>query len=237
MKIFTQKVTEDKLCLQFTLIELLIVIAIIAILAGMLLPALNSARNTARSSSCINNMKQIGNLLAEYRDEHNGFFMRFKLEDDTIWSKYLTLRLKQKRYFSDRAFGKTFVCPAAPDDKSNYGGYSINTWLSGNMHNSKSYDKCVSPIQPAWIKESCVIQPSRTVESTDKHYRDSGDTGIVKQVSHIPFRHNQSANILFVDGHVQGMRKDAVIGGKDSSFGILRYGFNFGCSYCSRGSY
>ena len=220
---------------SFTLIELLVVIAIIAILAGMLLPALNTARDSARSSSCVNNMKQIGSMLAAYRNDSNGFFMRFKLEDNTMWSKYLTEQYSQKRDVADRGYGTTFVCPAAKDDKSFYGGYSINTWLSGHKHNS--YANCTTPAKPLWVKETCVIQSSSTVESTDKHYRDSGDTGIVERVSHIPFRHNQRANFLFVDGHVQGLGEQAAVGGKDTYYGILRYGFNFGCSYCSRGPY
>ncbi len=59
---------------KFTLIEVLVVVAIVGILASLLLPALGKARKTSRKALCVNNNKQIVTALFMYTDDHNQYF-------------------------------------------------------------------------------------------------------------------------------------------------------------------
>ena len=118
----------------FTLIELLVVIAIIAILAAMLLPALAKAKQKAKQTGCINNMRQIGLALVMYADNYNQYPANFwqsgppgNGNQTYVWAPRLLSLMANNR--------NAFSCPAALPESA--WDINVNTTLAGPSGNLK----------------------------------------------------------------------------------------------------
>ena len=73
----------------FTLVELLVVIAIIGVLVSLLLPAVNSAREAARRTQCVNNLRQVGLAVLNYENAEREFPPSMQMGEGSLWSAYI----------------------------------------------------------------------------------------------------------------------------------------------------
>ncbi|MBC7327599.1 DUF1559 domain-containing protein [bacterium] len=196
----------------FTLIELLVVIAIIAILAAILFPVFSRAREAARKSSCMSNLKQIGTALAMYSQDWDERYPYFVWSADGLHHGELFPYLLQP-YLKN---WDIFVCPSDGDPFNTwwwdgrdsgrpptpYPPKGLSYGMNEVLHYGTSLAQVPEPAVTLAVADAIAglicdwhWMPGRVIEAHD--YRHDA--------------HSKGINILFADGHVKWLSNRAFV--------------------------
>ena len=214
----------------FTLVEVLVVTAIIGLLAAILFPVFSSVRESARTASCASNLKQIGMAISLYVQDNNQRYPLIAQQDGLTWVDTV------HRYAKS---ADVFVCPSAENGEYVPGGSPQSPIIMGTAGpqygDNGSYDM-VTPfvekqtvttetgwtstyrVQPQSLSATKYRSPSSTILVLDggdtTHYFHNNYAALNPGIDSIHTvadlkdggvleRHKEGVNLLYVDGHVK----------------------------------
>jgi prepilin-type N-terminal cleavage/methylation domain-containing protein/prepilin-type processing-associated H-X9-DG protein len=224
----------------FSLIELLVVISIISVLAALLMPALQSAKDSARTVQCMNNLHQIAIAVALYGDERGHYPWSF--EGGTDWSYTITPYFQGSNNLAYGSYqhnlrSTIIQCPARAYKPTNIvSSYGMHERVAGNKADINMRDPPTYPrLYPFTQRPAEVfLVADATQDSTilggearagifaygmQIEYADATAEIVMNMapnddfiVRRIRFRHrfNTAANALFLDGHVAPLKANDV---------------------------
>lgn len=208
---------------KFTLIELMVVIAVVAILASLLLPVLAKARKEARRANCTSNLRQFGIAAYNYTDDSN---MKFPYTNKTnSWDNLIAGY--DGRDASNVANGiideknPLYLCPEdnIPGRKKKpKRSYSINSYRNKDYYKNPGISGDLKSIATKSRKTTEISSPVDTILLTEWFNRENrmgfttksavnGEEHYNIQFQNVstpsPITHGEKFNYLFIDGHVQ----------------------------------
>ena len=222
-----------KITVKFTLVEMMVVVAILGIIVSMLLPSLSRAREAARDASCKSNLKQWGVGISMYGDD-NRFYLPASFNNDRqYWYAQLHSYMNYDQSDVSDIYESGMIintCPSVNHEKKNSGTLdyaSNNAILKHTNFGSEEFR----------LKSTMVTRPSDSLTLADANGIFNGSTAAYPFIRgpvgvyldgwwnfdpedvltpyddtepelYIRFRHNKNknTNILCVDGHVEGKR-------------------------------
>jgi prepilin-type processing-associated H-X9-DG protein/prepilin-type N-terminal cleavage/methylation domain-containing protein len=209
----------------FTLVECLVVLAIIGILTGLLLPSLNAARTKARGVGCMSNMRQLGIAISLYTGDYRGVFPRSDRSAGEAACWFYAI----DPYLLSRATGSGQKAALVKQDpvwrtfdsasRTNWRTIKMNRKLVGHKTGSWSPSQAINPVTtiPFYRTKVTVADMANTVLLFDGRCEDSNSAGDKSRLdgweTYVARRHSGGANVVFVDGHAEWRQEKRQIGG------------------------
>jgi prepilin-type N-terminal cleavage/methylation domain-containing protein/prepilin-type processing-associated H-X9-DG protein len=213
-------VTQSWRGMGFTLIELLVVIAIIAILASILFPVFAKAREKAKQSKCLNNLRQCGMAFTMYAQDYDGIVM-YQPESTQKYRTWCDWLYYYGGYIKSRDI---CVCPswkpARYSTSTPYNVYGIS-YIGINLGSKYNipvtdFGKCLNlynvdkPAQAILLADT-IGHTSSIGETTtfgqQCYVFSFADNGSYPREGRIHLRHNGLADAVFMDGHAAALDK------------------------------
>lgn len=207
----------------FTLIELLVVISIIAVLAAILFPVFARAKEAARKTQCINNLKQLGTAFGLYASDHDDRIPGITeglggeqqeggwVFNDLFRTYEAGIFIPEKgSLFPYAKNADIYVCPTDRDGRTAKLSYAINGCLiEPPMNIGVNKGKAYSAVKEA--ASTMLIGEEGTSPLQNERYTSGTNDGYFHPVfDHFNDRHNGLSNVLYVDLHVKTLKAEPV---------------------------